>query len=57
MDALKIQAEDVGGTSLVFSLLMTVGAPSMGWAAATGAHWCSYRYTRPGLDWDLPPDA
>jgi hypothetical protein len=29
-----------------------------GWRpAGTGAHWWSDRYTRPGLDWDTPPDA
>jgi hypothetical protein len=29
-----------------------------GWRpAGQGAHRWSYRYTRPGLDWDTPPDA
>lgn len=29
-----------------------------GWRpAGQGAHWWSYRYTRPGLDTDTPPDA
>jgi hypothetical protein len=29
-----------------------------GWRpAGNGAHWWSYRYTCPGLDWDTPPDA
>jgi hypothetical protein len=119
VDVLEIEAEDVGGTSLISSLLTTLGTqhgvayqrfvgrahsddprwptylvvggtfPTMraplddlqaqgawsttiqeqlaelrqrlaeeGWRpAGQGAHWWSYRYTRPGLDWDTPPDA
>jgi hypothetical protein len=119
VDVLEVEVEDVGGTSLVASLLTTLGtqhgvayhrfvgrarsadarwptysvvggtfpvlrAPlddlpaqgawvdaiqeqlgelrrrltKEGWRpAGIGTHWWSYRYTRPGIDLDTPPDA